>query len=93
MTAHVRVGLASSFNDAILLATQSYANRQSAKLCAVQPLLRSADYIYQSSLLCILLNTHLTKIRLKRAFSFGGKVTVGIVAVEINFPLDLSTCS
>lgn len=31
-------------------------------------------------------NTQHTKILLKRAFSFGGKVTVGIVAVEINFP-------
>lgn len=36
---------------------------------------------------------NLTRILLKRAFSFGGKVTVGIVAVEIRFPLDLSTCS
>lgn len=32
------------------------------------------------------LKSKLTKILLKRAFSFGGKVTVGIVAVEISFP-------
>lgn len=29
---------------------------------------------------------NLTRILLKRAFSFGGKVTVGIVAVEIRIP-------
>lgn len=48
MTAHVRVGLASSFNDAILLTNWSYANSQTAKLCIEQPLHWSVHCLYET---------------------------------------------
>lgn len=80
VTAQIKAELPDPFNDAILL-TGWKANEGAA----VNQPRRKAPKVGRRRLR----DGELTRILLNSAFSFGGRVTVGMVAVGI----DLSTCS